>query len=49
MKQKIIIMSLLALFATPLLSACNTTRGLGQDIEALGDNIEDEAEEKKTY
>ena len=28
---------------------CNTTKGLGQDIKELGDNIEDEAEEKKKY
>ena len=26
-------------------SACNTTRGLGQDVEATGDAIEDEADE----
>ena len=26
-------------------SACNTTRGFGQDVEATGDAIEDEAED----
>ena len=26
-------------------SACNTTRGVGQDIEATGDAIEDTAED----
>jgi predicted small secreted protein len=26
-------------------SACNTTRGVGQDIEAAGDAIEDTAED----
>lgn len=32
----------LVAFAT---SACNTTRGFGQDVEATGDAIEDEAED----
>ena len=32
----------LLLFA---LSACNTTQGLGEDVEAAGDVIEDTAEE----
>lgn len=27
------------------LAACNTSKGVGQDIEALGDNIEDAADE----
>lgn len=27
------------------LAACNTTRGLGQDVEATGDAIEEAAEE----
>lgn len=31
------------------LGGCNTTRGVGQDVEALGDAIEDEAAEEKTY
>lgn len=31
------------------LAGCNTTRGLGQDVEALGDAVEEEAEENKTY
>jgi len=26
-------------------SACNTTRGFGQDVEATGDAIEDKADE----
>ena len=28
-----------------VLSGCNTTRGVGQDIEATGDAIEDAAED----
>ena len=31
------------------LSGCNTVGGLGEDLEAAGEKIEDEAEEKKTY
>lgn len=31
------------------LGGCNTARGVGQDIEVLGDTIEDEAEEEKAY
>ena len=38
--------SLLSLFA---LSACNTVEGVGQDIEAGGDAIEDAAERNKNY
>ena len=39
----------LLLVLLPAINACNTTRGFGQDVEALGDNIKDEAAEKKTY
>ncbi len=31
------------------LGGCNTIRGAGQDVEAAGDAIEEEAEEAKTY
>jgi len=31
------------------LSGCNTTAGMGEDIEAAGDAIEGEAEEHKGY
>lgn len=36
-------------FATTLLvmvSGCNTTRGIGQDVEAVGDEIQEEVEER---
>lgn len=33
------------IFATLGFSACNTTRGVGQDVEATGDAIEDTAED----
>jgi predicted small secreted protein len=35
---------------TPMgLAGCNTTAGMGKDIEAAGDAIEDKAEEEKGY
>lgn len=33
------------LFAGLSLSACNTTRGLGEDVEAAGDGIQNAAEQ----
>ena len=38
-----------AAFASSGLTGCNTTAGMGQDIEAAGDAIHDKAEEKKGY
>lgn len=38
---------LLALFSVGSLSACNTMKGAGQDIEKAGDKIEDKAEDCK--
>ncbi|MDQ2696346.1 MAG: entericidin A/B family lipoprotein [Pseudomonadota bacterium] len=45
---------LLALLAALLalnlsLAGCNTLGGAGEDIEAAGDALEDEAEEAKSY
>jgi predicted small secreted protein len=37
-----VVFVLLALFG---LAACNTTKGLGQDVEAAGDAIEDTAQD----
>jgi predicted small secreted protein len=41
----------LVLLATALmimsLAACNTTAGIGRDVESVGDAIEDSAEEAK--
>lgn len=31
------------------LAGCNTIRGAGQDVEAAGEAIEEEAEEAKSY
>lgn len=33
----------LALFATGVLSACNTMEGLGKDVQKLGEKVEDKA------
>jgi predicted small secreted protein len=33
------------ILAAPLLGACNTTEGFGQDVEAVGEAIEEEADE----
>ena len=42
MKSLTVILVLLAAFS---LSACNTTRGLGEDIEATGEGIQNAAEQ----
>jgi predicted small secreted protein len=31
----------------PLLAGCNTIEGLGEDTEAVGDAVEDEAEQEE--
>lgn len=50
MSNKIVAFLSTVLLLTALgLTGCNTTRGLGQDVEALGGAVEEEAEEEKTY
>ena len=45
-----LILTLLALVGTaPLLTACYTTAGAGQDIQAAGKGIEHSAEKNTTY
>ncbi len=44
--KTILTTALLALFALGI-TGCNTTRGLGQDIEATGETIEDVATDAK--
>lgn len=34
---------LLALFSMGTLTACNTMAGMGRDVEAVGDKVEDKA------
>ena len=43
MKRSIALL-LLALFTAGSLSACNTVRGAGQDVQKVGKKVEDSAE-----
>ncbi|MGD2082056.1 MAG: entericidin A/B family lipoprotein [Chromatiales bacterium] len=36
-------------FVALIVSACNTLEGAGEDIEAVGDEVEEEASEHKGY
>ncbi len=48
--MRTLLLALVAVFAVPLgLTACNTTAGIGADIEAAGEAIEDEAKDNKRY
>lgn len=38
---------LLAAFSTSALTACNTMSGVGKDIEAVGDKVDDTAQDCK--
>lgn len=40
-----LLIALLALLALPSLSACNTARGIGEDVQALGRAMSGTAEE----
>ena len=42
--KRLMAMMLLAMFSVGMLSACNTTKGFGQDVEKVGDKIEDAAD-----
>jgi predicted small secreted protein len=46
---KIICLTFLLLISTTFISGCSTMSGLGQDVESVGDAIEDSAEENKSY
>lgn len=43
MKRSILLL-LLALVATTGLSACNTVKGFGQDLQKVGEKMEDKAD-----
>lgn len=43
--RKFLILALL--FTLPLLAACNTMEGMGQDIQKGGKNLENSADENK--
>ena len=38
---------LLALFSMGTLSACNTMKGVGQDVQKVGEKVEDKAQDCK--
>lgn len=43
------LLAALFILSTPLLSACNTTEGFGEDMEEAGDAIDDKADEENEY
>lgn len=43
--KRLMALMLLAMFSVGALSACNTTKGFGQDVEKVGDKIEDAAKD----
>ncbi|AKC87153.1 entericidin A/B family lipoprotein [Pseudoxanthomonas suwonensis] len=45
--KRIIALTLLALFSAGTLSACNTVKGAGQDIQKAGEKVEDKAQDCK--
>ena len=46
MKRLIALMFLVA-FSTGTLTACNTMKGAGQDVQKVGEKVEDKAEDCK--
>jgi len=44
MTARFLVATLLAMFAVGAVTACNTTEGAGEDIEAAGDAIKDAAD-----
>ena len=43
MKRSILLL-LIALLATTSLTACNTVKGFGQDLQKVGENMEEKAD-----
>ncbi len=42
--KRLITLMLLAMFAVGTLAACNTFKGAGQDVEKVGDKMQDSAD-----
>ena len=42
--KRLIPLMLLAMFSVSALSACNTTKGMGQDVQKVGEKLEDAAD-----
>lgn len=47
MMKRLIALALLAAFSTVSLTACNTISGMGKDVEAAGDKVDDKAQDCK--
>lgn len=45
--KRLLALMLISLFSLGTLSACNTMRGLGQDVQKVGEKVEDKAEDCK--
>lgn len=45
--KRLIPMLLLAVFSTGFLAACNTMAGVGEDVQKVGEKVEDKAEDCK--
>lgn len=42
--KRVMALMLLALFSAGTLSACNTVKGAGQDVQKVGEKVEDAAD-----
>ncbi|SJZ91272.1 entericidin A/B family lipoprotein [Novilysobacter spongiicola] len=45
--KRLIALLLMSLFMTGTLTACNTMAGVGEDVEAAGEKVQDKAEDCK--
>ena len=45
--KRFLALALLAAFSTATLTACNTVSGMGKDVEAVGDKVDDKAQDCK--
>lgn len=45
--KRLISLLMLVAFSTGLLTACNTMAGAGQDVQKVGEKVEDKAEDCK--
>lgn len=45
--KRLVAMMLLVVFSMGILSACNTMAGAGKDVQAVGEKVEEKAEDCK--
>ena len=45
--KRLLFVLVLATFSTGFLSACNTMAGVGEDVQKVGEKVEDKAEDCK--